>query len=319
MGQLANDSELAAFAQQHDLEANNTGNAYDFGRPVREVSAALEQLTGQKFNEGTIRGTPARDAKAKVAATAIVRPVRVSWSNFWEEHWSGLVDNAEYARVKLPEAPAAAANILHANVPRYKSGESFSNYLLESALSSHARSARVFDLDTGRGAAVPPQWRKTIGGEGYGHFVAWAAEQGFDLLGHEYVVAETGRRVYAIRRLSGQFWELGDDAWKKGFNSVTIGDLKQQGRPVQDHWLLHCDPQTGDIGPLARATFLFQTNEDTRGILYVGIEVRDDSLQPGGSAEGDNELTPIAFNMGRRFAFRFLEELAAPDNRTRAP
>ncbi|MFO1095875.1 MAG: carboxypeptidase regulatory-like domain-containing protein [Planctomycetaceae bacterium] len=316
MGVLSNDAQLALFAQQHDLDNSKTGNEYVFGRPVREVFGSLEQLTGQKFNEEELYsvhllGTQRQKSLQRQLYDRCAR----RWSDWWEEHWSEHVDNAEYARVKLPEAPAAAVNILHANVPHYKSGESFSNYLLESALSQNAGRHELFDLDTGRGAAVPGQWRRTIGGEGYGQFVAWASEQGFDLLGHEYVVPGTGRHVYAIRRLSGQFWELPEDAWKRTYDDTTFGELQRSGRPVADHWLLHRDSQTGDIDPLARATFLFQTNDDTRGIVYVGVEVQDDAQQPGGSAEGDNELTPIAFNKGRRFAFTFLEELGAPDKR----
>ena len=41
---------------------------------------------------------------------------------------------------------------------------------------------------------------------------------------------------------------------------------------------------------------------------HVG-KVLVENLQPGGFADGDNELNPIAFRKGRRFAFNFFEAI----------
>lgn len=43
-----------------------------------------------------------------------------------------------------------------------------------------------------------------------------------------------------------------------------------------------------------------------RGAVDLGIEVSDDSLKPGGLLNGDDELDPVAFYKGRRFAFTYV-------------
>jgi hypothetical protein len=76
-----------------------------------------------------------------------------------------------------------------------------------------------------------------------------------------------------------------------------------EGRPVQDY-LFHEDKNFVDH--LATASFLIFTREGTPGLIYLGIEVNDDSLKPGGISNGDNELDPVAFYKGRRFAYTYL-------------
>lgn len=74
--------------------------------------------------------------------------------------------------------------------------------------------------------------------------------------------------------------------------------------------LLHYDAKAKAFAPAEKATFLVKTREGTPALLFVGVEVKDDSLKPGqGSLEGDNELKPVAFFKGRRFALKQLIEL----------
>ena len=61
--------------------------------------------------------------------------------------------------------------------------------------------------------------------------------------------------------------------------------------------------------PKATATFFYITREGTPGLLFVGIEVKDDSLKPGGVRQGDDEPSPIAVYKGRRFAYSEFEEV----------
>ncbi len=57
---------------------------------------------------------------------------------------------------------------------------------------------------------------------------------------------------------------------------------------------------------LATASFLVITREGTPGLIYLGVEVNDDSLRPGKISNGDHELDPVAFYKGRRFAYTYL-------------
>ncbi len=47
-GLWVRDPELLAFMQRHDLGPETTGPVFAFGRPYREIAAALHTLTGQR-------------------------------------------------------------------------------------------------------------------------------------------------------------------------------------------------------------------------------------------------------------------------------
>ena len=50
------------------------------------------------------------------------------------------------------------------------------------------------------------------------------------------------------------------------------------------------------------------TRHDTPAFVRLGIEVHDDTMKIGVITRGDDELNPVAFRKGRRFALRLLEE-----------
>jgi hypothetical protein len=88
---------------------------------------------------------------------------------------------------------------------------------------------------------------------------------------------------------------------------VTFGSLQAEGTPAAG-MLLHRDREKQAFEPEKKATFLLKTREGTPGLLFVGVEVRDDSLKPGGVARGDTKRQPIAFTKGRRFGWSPLVE-----------
>lgn len=120
-------------------------------------------------------------------------------------------------------------------------------------------------------------------------------------MGTEYEDKE-GRKTYALRSLGMHAWELAADRWKTSFTDVTLEDLQSQGRPA-GKFLFHQTGEGDEIAPRERATFLFITRHGTPGILYVGVEILDDTLKPGGFLMGDTELDPVGFHKGRRFAY----------------
>jgi hypothetical protein len=163
------------------------------------------------------------------------------------------------------------------------------------------RSQVVFeDLDTGRRGSLPDRWAdQKLNDRLIEEIIAWAAGEGYDLMGDEFVGVD-GRRVYALRPIGLQAWELGNDRWKPKINRITLGELQQEGQPVKN-WLLHVDEESGNVVPAATASFLFITREGSPGLIHVGVEVQDDTLKPGGTNSGDLELNPVSFRKGRRF------------------
>lgn len=308
MGLRAEDPDLLKFAKENDLHPTDQDNQYGFGRPVREICGALQKLTGQQFSEEELyhvfrRGSPSQIQRKRV----LFERIAVEWASWWELHWKDFVQDELYSKVDLKLTEDEGPILPPSPNSHFKTGAGGSNWILESVLNRQAK--RVFyDYDVGRVSALPEKWRNAENIEAHlDEIVVWATREGFDLMGTEYETAE-GRRVYAIRSIGLHAWELGNDRWKMSSKGLTLEDLKSEGRPA-DKLLLHFDVVTKTIQPLEPASYLFITRHGTPGLLFVGIEVQDDSLKPGGIANGDDELNPVAFYKGRRFGFTSLEEI----------
>ncbi len=97
---------------------------------------------------------------------------------------------------------------------------------------------------------------------------------------------------------------------------VNLKSLQAEGAPAEG-LLLHYDRKAESFAPKETATFLFITREGTPGVLFVGVEVQDNSQKPGGVSTIDDELNPVHFFKGRRFAWRSFEEVPAKGKKRR--
>lgn len=308
MGCRAEGEELAKFAQKHDLDRPDEGKEYGFGRPVREIIGALRKLTGKKFDELQLfdisyEGTAAQ----KRMKRKIFDRTAKTWAQWWDGNAKDFVEDVAYWKVNLPEPPAEEAG---GPLPggRYKTTGGGSNWILQSVFNAKARTV-FYDFDTGRTAALPKKWRGDKELEKRMHeIVAWAAEEGYDMMGTEYVAAG-GRKYFALRNLGMKAWELPAEDWKKEYDTFTVEEQQKRGVAATGELLLHFDPDKKSYAPEAIAPFFCITREGTPGLIYVGIEVQDDSLKPGGISMGDDELDPVAFYKGRRFGYSEFEEV----------
>lgn len=302
------DEPLLRFMQQHDLASSNMENEYGLGRPVREVFGALEELTGQEFDEQQLYSVFLHDGDLpgqRHAKRALFQRVAEQWATWWREHGGELVDDAAYLKVELPTlaAPESVSEVPADAMLRTDSGTS--NWMLESI--KRRPQGRVFyDLDTGRADALPKRWRdKELTPEIINEIQEWAIHQEYDLMGDEMTPAG-GESVFVLRPLGLRSWELPKDRWKASIKNVSIASLQAEGRR-NDHDVLACtESDSGKLALEEPATFFYLTRQGTPGILYLGIQVQDDSLQPGGVTTGDNELDPVAFQKGRRFGISYL-------------
>lgn len=317
MGLQAEDKELLKFAQLHDLDPGDRDNRYSFGRPVREICGALQQLTGQNFGEEQIYnvfldGLPSQRRMKR----ELFQRTAQAWSNWWEKGGAIRIPDPAYARVNLPKPPD---EIIAEPLPpgtRFKTAGAASGWILESVLNPQSRTV-FYDFDTGRASALPDRWRTAKSIEPHlEEIIAWAQGEGFDLMGTEYAPLSGGERIFALRPVGLRAWELGENRWKMQSNDVTLEALQAEGTPA-DGLLMHYDNQAEVLDPKATATFLFITREGTPGLLFVGVEVQDDSLMPGGRMEGDTELQPIAFRKGRRFGFNNFEQVQPAEGERR--
>lgn len=309
MGLVAEDVELVAFAQKYDLDKEHRGKEYGFGRPVREICGALKALTGQDLGEDDLvhvmlEGSPSQQQQQQLRRR-LYRRVTEQWAEWWNQNGRGLVGDERFTAVRLP--PAADAEDIPPPSPdsRLKTdvGGGHRGWFLESVESPKAEFV-FYDFDIGRVGRLPPKWRNVERDEiakRQEEIAFWAIREGYDLMGTEYE-AKGGQKVFALRSLGMHTWELAAERWKTTFEDVTLKQLQEQGRPA-GKFLFHQTGEGDEIAPRERATFLFVTRHGTPGILFVGVEILDDTLKPGGVIMGDTELDPVGFRKGRRFAY----------------
>ncbi len=308
--------DIVKFMQQHDVKQENQENEYGLSSPAREIFTALQKMTEQEFDEEqlTFISLHFNDSQQGRKRDLFWRSAR-KWSDWWEQHWSEHLKDAAYSQVKLPDLVVEAVKPPNLST-HFKTGSGHSNWLLESVFAPNAK--RIFiDLDTGRLAGVPEKWRngKNLDAQ-LDDITAWAAREGYDMFGTEYVSPSDGKHYFALRPIGLRAWELGKDRWKMQSADVTLETLQAEGTPA-DGLLLHYDSKTESFDPKETATFLFITREGTPGVLFVGVEVQDNSQKPGGISTGDDELNPVHFFKGRRFAWTSFEEVGGKAEKSR--
>ncbi len=234
---------------------------------------------------------------------------RVAW---WEVHAKEFVDEPAYARVGLtPLAAPAVAALQFPKGPGVQVDGRHGNHLLESVLDSKAKFV-FLDLDTGRSTKLPDFLRAAPGKEErLDDIVAWAAREGYDLMCTQYTPPGSKESHYVLRGLGLTLWQIETDGWKTIDTDIHESKPLNMG-PRTEGILARFDSLRGRYAPEETATFLFQTREGGYGALFVGVEVYDDSQKPGGVSQGDDELNPVAFHKGRRFAYTLI---SAPEER----
>ncbi|HEX4613602.1 MAG TPA: RNA polymerase sigma factor, partial [Urbifossiella sp.] len=303
-GQTSNDPALLAFLQAHSNRPQDGGTRYSFGRPVNEFRTALQKLTGSKHGEDElVHVFLTGGAAQKAQQRELYRRCAERWAAWWEKNAKDHVADPRYATVNLPPraadmAPPGAAPFPRG--PRVVIGGGTSNCILQSV---HAPGAKyVFkDLDTGREGNLPPRLRVANGQpERVDDIAAWAAEEGYDLMGTEYTPPGGDKPHYVLRGLGLTAWQIDPE------RRPTLGGELRAAGPLDmgkqtGGLLAQFDAAAGRYRPEETGLFLFRTRENGFGWIFVGVEVHDDGLQPGVPAAGDQELSPIAFHKGRRY------------------
>ncbi|MGH7137043.1 MAG: hypothetical protein ACREHD_14985, partial [Pirellulales bacterium] len=214
MGLRADDAELLKFAQQHDLNPQDRDGSYGFGRPVREICGALQKLSGEKHGEEQmfhmfLDGLPSQQRMKR----ELHQRTAQAWADWWEKNWANQgVDAA--SRVNLPPLVAGEANAPPQPGMHFKVESGGSGWVLENVLNPKSKTV-FYDFDTGRVSDVPTRWREAKNMEAQlDEIIAWARQEGFDLMGSEYASPDGGERVFALRSIGLSAWELGSHRWK---------------------------------------------------------------------------------------------------------
>ncbi len=308
-GLIAKDPDLLAFMQKHGASERDGGTHYDFGRAINEIRVAVQKLTGTRQGEDEIihiflEGTP----RQQFLQRSLYQRCAERWAQWWERHWQEHVADERYARVRLAplgEGPRIAKPFPQGPLVGLTGRRS--NHLLESVRNPRAKDV-FYDLDTGRTCALPESLRGPAGQpERLDDILAWAAREGFDLMGTEYTPPGATKPHFVLRSLGLSAWQIQTERWK------TLETELQENRPLDmgtrtDGLLARFDIARGQYAPQETATFLFQTREGGHGVLFVGVEVHDTNLAAGGPATEDLDLSPVGFHKGRRYAYALIEQ-----------
>jgi hypothetical protein len=309
MGLRAADNDLLAFLQQHDLSAQDRDGMYSFGRPVREIGAALEKLTGVDQGEQEIYGVfLSGSSHQQQLQRQLYHRCALRWATWWEKNWKDHVTDEKYSRVNLLDDEPVVIQVIPTG-PGMKIGGASNGHTMESDSDPNARREVFYDLDTGRALTLPKHLQSLSDDPNrLDKIQDWAAREGFDLMGTTYTPADSQKPCYAIRALGLTAWEIDQARWDTIANEIREDQPLQMGRPTSG-LLLHFDEQKNDYDPTAVAVFLFVTRESSYGILFVGVEVLDTNVQVGVPSRGNQALNPVGFVKGRRFSLKMFEPL----------
>jgi RNA polymerase sigma factor (sigma-70 family) len=309
---MAKDPELGAFMRRLDVGDTKSGTGYSFGRAVNEFRVTLQRWTGAKHGEDEIvhvflEGAP----RQQFLQRTLYQSCAERWAKWWEAHWREFIADANYARVNLAplvEEPYIVVGFPHG--PGTKLDGRHVGHILESVRDPNAK--QVFlDLDTGRVSGLPEYLRAAEGQpERFDDILAWAAREGFDLMGTEYTPPSGGEAHYVLRGLGLATWRIDTNRWKTLESELRDNQPLNMGTRT-DGLLAHFDAARGRYVPEETAAFLFQTREGGYGAIFVGVEVHDDSLKVGEGYLGNLELSPTGFYKGRRFAYSFITKPVA--------
>jgi hypothetical protein len=305
-GATAEDKELLAFMQRHDLDEFNRDGQFGFGRPVREVCGALAKLTGTEHRESEIYGVFLKgNRRQQELERQLYQRCAERWAKWWEEHWNEHVEDAKLAKVELPDRKEELF-LIFPHGSDFQFGSRSSGALVEPD-DGTAKHFVVWDLDTGRGLPLPKRLSDLPdGAHRLDAIQDWAATEGFDLMGTLHKPEGGERAHYVIRGLGLNAWEIRRDRWDTIAAEISRDEHLPVGRPAGG-LLMHFDPKRETYEPEATATFLFLTREGAYGVLLLGVEALDTNVKIGERVTGEQALNPVAFMKGRRFSYGLVE------------
>ena len=279
-GLIVGDAELLKFMQQHDLDADRQGRHFGFGRPIREIFAALNKITGHQLAEQELHNVHrSKDRRTLYRQQQQYQAVAESWRDWWESHYQDFGVDAKYGKVDLQPLPPLDLSSLptglrlseNAQIDRSSSGQTLA------PIGDQNGNRYFLDVDTGRTIDWPESLsRGDRSASSIEQATAWAAKQGLDLicLPHD---DGSEKSPFVLRGIEMQVWEI--DPW----DAANIGKrIKQgrlpQGRKIDDGLLLHFDPKTNRRFPKIGTSFLYLSREDGLGIITITdfvTQVRD--------------------------------------------
>lgn len=295
-GLIVADKDLTEFMQKHSLDKQG-GTHFSFGRPVRELFPALQQMTGQNFDDAEIYGISlSEDPRRQVLQRRLYTRQAQRWQTWWESNGHKLTNEAAYLKVNLivgdqalPPAPKPEALGKSARLV----GE-WSEYVLSPSIEGGRYASYFYDLDTGYCPKWPTGIPKKEASRDSKALADWISKNGVDLMCVTHRAAD-GTETFVLRAIGMKVWEINLRDVRNLDKTLATGKLPE-GRPVGE-LLMHFDAQSGQLVPNANAAFIFITREGSLGLIETTDRVtRVENLNgAAGVPQG------VGFNLGVRF------------------
>lgn len=309
-GLTVDDPKLFAFMKAHDLDPEDSGGHFGFGRPFREITGALHTITGQRFNEDELNfihleGGPTQRRLQRRRFHQLAE----HWALWWLKNRKRLTDDPAYALVNLPSLPDQPGTLADPDRPfptgpKVQVSGTTSNVILGPP--QPLKYYRTFkDLDTG-GDVPWPKELPAVEDAKPEVVEAWAKREGFDLRGIEYRAPGSGQPTYALQGLGLRAWQIDD----RRFDTIAT-ELRKEGppdlgRPAGD-LLMDFDPKSKAYHPEKTATFLFVTRDGATGVLQV-TNLITELLGKQDIGQPVQAKTNRGFYRGVQFQFKLIYE-----------
>lgn len=313
-GYEVKDVELAAFLRKLERSgADSNDKVLSFGRPVNEVCTSLQKLAGTSHGEDELRMISAAEGSSlrqQYLQHALFERCAERWEGWWQQNYKRLGVSQQYAFVNLPRtrtAPSVASPDEFPHGRGYQANVNVANLILQSVRDAQAKYVFI-DFDTGREGKLPDHLKAAAtNSERLDDILAWAAREGYDVMGTEYTLPGDKKSHYVLRALGMTTWEIDVNRWPK-FSEELAGEGRIDMGTRTNGLLARYDAARGQYLPEQTAAFLFQTRDGTYGAMFVGVEVHDDNWKELPAGKSD-ELNPTGYAKGRRFAYTLVKKL----------
>ena len=276
--------DLDRFMRTHSGE----GGGFSFGRPVRELTFALEKLTGHKRAYDYMTVSKSKDLRALAKQEKLYYDTARGWADWWEANWKSSGVDKEYSKVNLPPL-----------VPRelgdYPKGLEITenaqlahggNGLILTPVGDADTSAAFFlDLDMGK---IFLKWPKEklptldASEQVVKQASEWAAANGADLL---CTTLEEGTKNYALLGVNMQLWEIDSLDAKNIEEFLKKGELPK-GKPMKQPLLLPLGQGPDAAATKIGSSFLYVTRDQGLGVITIMdiVTEAEDTIFAGVSA-----------------------------------
>jgi 5-hydroxyisourate hydrolase-like protein (transthyretin family) len=295
-GLIVPDPELAAFMHKHDLD-HSKGLHFGYGRPVREVFGALQQLTGQDFDDSEVyRIHRCQDPRRRVLQLRLYLRQARKWQTWWEANWTKFTRDPAYEKVHLsssdetvpPPKPLSHSSYL---------GDGLRGEVLSPPEEQGKHVTHFYDLDTG----CEPKWPAGIPRDesrlDQKQLAQWALDNGVDLMCVTHRAAD-GTETYVLKTFGLEVHELTERELRNTDRTVIGGNLPTGRAIPPGDLLMHHDLPTGQPNSGAGAAFLYTTREGNQGLIEITDHITRTENLTGFTG---NEPKGVGFHRGVKF------------------